>query len=329
MRQYVLDLTKTPQACAPLMNNTPTSSWFYADAQQQQQGPVSEAFLREQLSDGRLSVDTLVWTQGMADWQPASSVLALTGAPAATPPQESPAAEAALLGEQGLPASSESRAEANGLPESGEDVQQHSAALPTEQGQVQVEGVEPPAAGYDTQVLPAAQTQQAPAPVYAGQPAAAVSPPIEPLPKKRMSGCLIAAIVAGVLLLLMVPIIGIFAAIAVPAYQDYLVRAALSRAQVATQTQRVNAVAFLEESGRCPSSSEIDAPAVDELMLNGLASIEAGVDDASRCIIRATIHQPDIGRINGASMWWTYDADTKTWSCSANVPKKYLPSSCQ
>lgn len=49
------------------------NEYFYLDAQKKQQGPVSA----ERLASLGVTAETLVWTSGMADWQPAGSVEAL------------------------------------------------------------------------------------------------------------------------------------------------------------------------------------------------------------------------------------------------------------
>jgi hypothetical protein len=41
----------------------------------QQMGPVSEEQLREMLAAGTITAATLIWKEGMADWQPVASVL--------------------------------------------------------------------------------------------------------------------------------------------------------------------------------------------------------------------------------------------------------------
>ncbi len=49
--------------------------WYYAD-NGTQQGPVPDAEFHRLVSVGRIQSTTLVWKQGMADWQPYSSVAA-------------------------------------------------------------------------------------------------------------------------------------------------------------------------------------------------------------------------------------------------------------
>ncbi|THD46691.1 MAG: DUF4339 domain-containing protein [Bradyrhizobium sp.] len=59
-------------------------SWFFA-SQGQQQGPFPEARLRELIAAGAVTAETLVWTEGMANWQRAGEIpglLAGTNPPA-------------------------------------------------------------------------------------------------------------------------------------------------------------------------------------------------------------------------------------------------------
>jgi hypothetical protein len=49
------------------------SAWYYA-SNNQRLGPVAFEQLRHLAATGQLAPQDLVWTEGMADWQPASSV---------------------------------------------------------------------------------------------------------------------------------------------------------------------------------------------------------------------------------------------------------------
>ena len=63
------------------------SNWYYADAEQQRQGPLSAEELTQRFHQGRLRLDTLVWRDGLAEWQPLrdfTQELALHQAPAET-----------------------------------------------------------------------------------------------------------------------------------------------------------------------------------------------------------------------------------------------------
>jgi hypothetical protein len=49
---------------------------FFYNLNGQQQGPVSEEQLRQMVATGAISPETLVWREGMADWQPLASAVA-------------------------------------------------------------------------------------------------------------------------------------------------------------------------------------------------------------------------------------------------------------
>lgn len=62
--------------------------WYYAQAGERQ-GPIEEQALRELLNQGKLGAETLVWTQGMAQWTAARETL-LASSIAAPPPMVVP-----------------------------------------------------------------------------------------------------------------------------------------------------------------------------------------------------------------------------------------------
>ena len=64
-------------------------SWFYA-SEGRQQGPYPEIQLRELIARGTITADTLVWTEGMANWQRAAEIPGL--APGGSRPPAMPRA---------------------------------------------------------------------------------------------------------------------------------------------------------------------------------------------------------------------------------------------
>jgi len=77
------------------------TQWYYANKNNERQGPVEAGVIRDKLSRGELNQDTLLWRDGMAQWQPVASVQAELAAadrppftpvepPAATPAESSP-----------------------------------------------------------------------------------------------------------------------------------------------------------------------------------------------------------------------------------------------
>ncbi|MBS1709850.1 MAG: SPFH domain-containing protein [Armatimonadetes bacterium] len=68
----------------------PVQKQFHVAVNGSQQGPFGTDALRGMVSSGQLTPDTLVWTQGMADWQPARAVADLAALFAAVPPPMPP-----------------------------------------------------------------------------------------------------------------------------------------------------------------------------------------------------------------------------------------------
>ncbi len=64
-------------------------SWFFA-SQGQQHGPCPEHQLRELIATGTVTADTLVWTEGMANWQRAGDIPGLLTAGAGPPAMAQP-----------------------------------------------------------------------------------------------------------------------------------------------------------------------------------------------------------------------------------------------
>ncbi len=64
-------------------------NWFYSADGQEKKGPVPESELQQLLAGGQISAATLVWSEGMANWAPASSVAALQPQAAAAAPSAS------------------------------------------------------------------------------------------------------------------------------------------------------------------------------------------------------------------------------------------------
>lgn len=49
------------------------SEWYYADAQRERHGPLDAATIRDLFRKGELDLSSLVWREGMSQWQPLSA----------------------------------------------------------------------------------------------------------------------------------------------------------------------------------------------------------------------------------------------------------------
>ena len=125
-------------------------------------------------------------------------------------------------------------------------------------------------------------------------------------------------------LMIVVAIIGILAAVALPAYQDYTIRAKVSelilaasaaRTAVTEQAQNVNGLTSSGESLTIQSGGKVGAAAVD---INGAIAITgAAANIMGTAGITVTLAPS-----------WNSTANTVIWSCEV-VPTKYGPSTCR
>ena len=139
------------------------------------------------------------------------------------------------------------------------------------------------------------------------------------------SGCLVAAVVAAVALGL-VMVLGILAAIAIPAYQDYTIRAKLHGAIAEAAPAKIALQEFIANTDRCPrDASELGLAAPASAQLR---SIGTGERDG-RCLL-----QIELAGIEGAydldgKRVWLELQDNGQWQCSSDAPSKYLPTNCR
>ena len=132
-------------------------------------------------------------------------------------------------------------------------------------------------------------------------------------------------------LMIVVAIIAILAAIAIPAYQDYLVRTQVSEGAVLTDGAKTAVAEFYSNTGRYPggntsaglaSSTSITGKYVDNVVVaNGLITATFG-KQANSAITASGKKTFVLSPVtNGGSISWTCTGST--------VDKKYLPTSCR
>jgi type IV pilus assembly protein PilA len=126
-------------------------------------------------------------------------------------------------------------------------------------------------------------------------------------------------------LMIVVAIVGILAAIAIPAYQDYIIRSKVSEAAAALGACKTSVSEYTQTNAKLPTTiAEAGCSTTATQYVNKIDVGAAGV-------ITATIQNTN----NGA------DPDTKTliltpdgppitkWTCTTGASKKYVPANCR
>jgi type IV pilus assembly protein PilA len=140
-------------------------------------------------------------------------------------------------------------------------------------------------------------------------------------PKKSNSGCLIAALVGGIGGLV---ILSILAAIALPAYQDYMIRSKTTMALAEGRGLTVAVLEYRMSNGRCPTGfDELGVPPPDL----DVTLVSLGED---RCVIEIGLEGLHASSaLADRRLYLTLD-ETGDVSCSSDLEQvKYLPSGCR
>jgi type IV pilus assembly protein PilA len=119
-------------------------------------------------------------------------------------------------------------------------------------------------------------------------------------------------------LMIVVAIIGILAAIAIPAYSTYQAKAKFTSGMGELSAYRT-AHELVTNDGDTPSNTNTKAPSATA----NLAAITVGATTITGNIDNAP------SQVDGQAITWTRDATTGVWTCDSPVSDDYTPKSCR
>ena len=123
-------------------------------------------------------------------------------------------------------------------------------------------------------------------------------------------------------LMIVVAIIGILAAIALPAYQDYIARSQVSELFTLLDGQKTVVAEACNTVGSCASSSPVSTVATGKYSTINSASANG--------VLTGTMTAAASALVNGSTVTLTPSLGTGavTWACTSNMAAKYIPKSC-
>ena len=126
-------------------------------------------------------------------------------------------------------------------------------------------------------------------------------------------------------LMITVAIVGILAAVALPAYQDYTIRAQVTEAFSLTAGAKNTVAEYFANKGALPADSAAAG-------YGGAAGKYVTGVAIANGVITATLGGDANAKVAGKTVALTPTEDatgTLKWGCSSNADAKYLPSSCK
>lgn len=232
--------------------------WYYAEGNHQRHGPLPPENIVALYRSERIGLDTLVWREGLAQWQALSNFADELGLSA-------PAHDASSLLPPPLP--------------------------------------------------PVAPTSPAPASAFP--------------PPKGLSGCAIAALVGAVAGVFVLVVIGILAAIALPAYQEYVMRSRVTAALTGMSAHKAAITEFKARENRCPVNDDDGFGTPESYASSPLSTLEIGHFDNGNCGMEGVLTMPDKAELDSKALWLDYDEDSSSWHCSSEIDDRYLPVQCR
>ena len=132
-------------------------------------------------------------------------------------------------------------------------------------------------------------------------------------------------------LMIVVAIIGILAAIAIPAYQDYTARAQASEGMTllaGMKTPLVEAASTQGLEAACNNNAAWFQAAVTKGKY--VASISPKYDENNKtCALEATFESSGVNdSVAGKKITLTYNSGNKSWTCTTDLPDNIKPAGC-
>jgi type IV pilus assembly protein PilA len=130
-------------------------------------------------------------------------------------------------------------------------------------------------------------------------------------------------------LMIVVAIIGILAAVAIPAYQDYIARAQVSEAVSLAAGGKVPLAEYLMDKGVWPSTADLVMGNLSGKYVSTI-TITAGGGGSGMVVLTAVMRATGVNSAVQDQTLTHESTDGKLWACSGGtISSKYRPAACR
>jgi type IV pilus assembly protein PilA len=135
-------------------------------------------------------------------------------------------------------------------------------------------------------------------------------------------------------LMIVVAILGILSALAIPAYNDYITRTKVAEPIILLSGAKTPMAEFYQDKGRWPAQAASALNTLKGKYTNSIIIFSGAADTTVSMTLRATFNNTDVSfQLNGKSIDLHTPDGGKTWQCFASggnpIESKYLPAACQ
>lgn len=134
-------------------------------------------------------------------------------------------------------------------------------------------------------------------------------------------------------LMIVIAIVGILAAVALPAYQDYTARAQMSEALTLAEGQKAAVVEYYSDNGTFPANNTSAGIAASNTITGKYVATVNISSNASTATITSTMKSSGVNNdIKGKTLTLEgkQNSGSFSWECKkGTVDDKFLPSSCR
>ena len=131
-------------------------------------------------------------------------------------------------------------------------------------------------------------------------------------------------------LMIVVAIIGILAAIAIPAYQDYTIRAQVSEGLNLAGGAKAAVSEFTMDTGRFPTDNTVAGISANPLDINGKYTTSVTVNAGVISVLYGGTDAHALLATNTLTLTPTTNAGSVEWDCAGvGILPKHLPAACR